>query len=168
MADYGSLVCKDCVERLRLGKILWVPDTGKAHASGFLSGLAGGRGYNHNWQDDDLNYSLFAMLAKHSGHEMVAVTDDELSEAFPGRVPVISDVPDSKFPHSALSESRTPVRLVTRDGANAFPLGSPLLHNHRVVQFSAYYDQLDDHELSPRIWGFLARWLSSPLVVEMG
>lgn len=166
MADYGSLVCKDCVERLILGKIIWVPDSGKSHARGFLSGLAGGRGHEHNWQEDDLNYSLYAMLAKHCGHNLTVLTTNDMSELFPGWVPRFPDEPVQKHARADLMESSAVARIVPPDESDAFPLGHLLLAQRSPMLFTGYFDQLANPELAPEIWRFLARQLSQPLIVE--
>lgn len=166
MSDYGSLVCKDCVEKLFLGKILWVPNTGKRRATGYFSGLAGGRGHRHNWEEDDLNYALYAMLAKHCGHNLAVLTPDETGEMFNGLVPEYPDTGVPKYGRADLVELPTTARLVPPDPAEAFPLGHPLLAQRSLVLFTGYFDQLANPDLAPGLWRFLARWFLQPLVVE--
>lgn len=77
MSRYGYFICIDCKVLFWLGETLMSRDGDQDVVKNFHRGEAS---EPPNWARDTLNQVLWTMLAKHRGHMLRVVLDDELEQ----------------------------------------------------------------------------------------
>ncbi|HYH67331.1 MAG TPA: hypothetical protein VD866_21720 [Urbifossiella sp.] len=112
----------------------------------------GAAGAGHNWQSDEMMFSLCHFLAPHAGHRLEVLNEyaDFDAERFLGRMPDAADL-------TGLTAAPEPALLIAAGEDRAFALGRPLSRGGTPHLFARYMAHRDAPRQSRQVWSLLAR-----------